>query len=133
MFGVLPVIPVTTRVNGVTPVAQLTDSIWRLKEAVHPLGTVAAVKLTTPVKPLMGFTVTDDVPGTVASVVIASADRPKSWIVTERFVVLDRVLGAVPAVPVTWSTKGATPVEQFTEMSDPETVTVQADGTVPVE
>ena len=133
MLGVIPVIPVTTRVNGVTPVEQLTDSIWRLKEAVHPLGTVAAAKVTTPVKPLIGFTVTDDVPGTVASVVIAGADRLKSWIVTERFVVLDRVLGTVPAVPVTWSMNGITPVEQSMEMSGPETVTVQADGTVPVE
>jgi hypothetical protein len=65
-------------VNGATPVVQLTERTAPLNEAVQPAGTVPAVNVTAPAKPLIGVTVTVDVPATVASVVIAGAESEKS-------------------------------------------------------
>jgi hypothetical protein len=59
-------------------VVQLTDRTAALKDAVQPAGTVPAVKVTVPAKPLIGVTVTVEVPATVARVVIAGADSEKS-------------------------------------------------------
>ncbi len=78
MFGAVPVVPVTITLKGATPVVQLAERTAPLKDAVQPVGTVPAVNVTVPVKPLMGVTVTVDVPETVASVVIAGADNEKS-------------------------------------------------------
>jgi hypothetical protein len=69
---------VTTTLNGVTPVVQLTDRTAPEKLAVHPAGTVPAVNVTVPAKLLIGVIVTVEVPATVASVVIAGADNEKS-------------------------------------------------------
>jgi hypothetical protein len=80
---------------------------------------------------LIAVTVTVEVPATVASVVIAGADRLKSWTVTLTFVVLDRVSGAVPVVPVTRTLNGATPVEQVTDRTAPLNDAVQPVGTAP--
>jgi hypothetical protein len=72
---------VTRIVNGATPVAQLTDRTALEKLAVQPAGTVPAVNVIVPVNPLIGVAVTVEVPATVARVVIAGADRLKSWTV----------------------------------------------------
>ena len=131
VLGAVPVVPVTSTLNGATPVVQLTERTAPEKDAVQPAGTVPAVNVTVPANPLIGVTVTVDVPATVAKVVIAGADREKSWMVTDTFVVLDNVLGAVPVVPVTSTLNGATPVVQFTERTAPLKVAVQPAGTVP--
>ncbi len=68
----------TRTLNGVTPVEQVTDNTAPLNVAVQPAGTVPAVNVTVPVNPLIGVTLTVDVPATVARVVIAGADRLKS-------------------------------------------------------
>jgi hypothetical protein len=78
VFGAVPVVPVTATLNGATPVVQLTDSIALEKLAVQPDGTVPAVNVTVPANPLIGVTVTVDVPVTVANVVIAGAESEKS-------------------------------------------------------
>jgi hypothetical protein len=78
VFGAVPVVPVTSTVNGATPVVQLTERTAPLNEAVQPAGTVPAVNVTVPENPLIGVTVTVDVPATVASVVIAGAESEKS-------------------------------------------------------
>ena len=72
-------------------------------------------KVTVPVNPLIAFTVTCDVPAEFAVVVIAGADKVKSWTVTSTLTVLESVLGAVPVVPVTTTLNGAGPVEQVTD------------------
>jgi hypothetical protein len=72
------VVPVTITLNGATPVEQLTERTAPEKLAVQPAGTVPAEKVTTPVKPWIGVTVTVEVPATVARVVIAGADNEKS-------------------------------------------------------
>jgi hypothetical protein len=77
-LGAEPVVPVTSTLNGVTPVVQLAERTAPLKDAVQPAGRVPAVKVTVPLNPLMGVTVTVEVPATVASVVMAGADREKS-------------------------------------------------------
>jgi hypothetical protein len=74
----VPVVPVTTTLNGATPVVQLTDRTAPDKDAVQPAGTVPALNVTVPVNPLIAVTVTVDVPETVASVVIAGAESEKS-------------------------------------------------------
>ena len=131
VFGAVPVVPVTRTLNGATPVEHVTERTAPLNDAVHPAGTAPAAKVTVPVKPLIGVTVTVDVPATVASVVIAGADNEKSWMVTLTLVVRDSVLGAVPVVPVTNTVNGATPVVQLTERTAPEKDAVQPAGTVP--
>jgi hypothetical protein len=78
VLGEVPVVPVTSTLNGATSVVQLTESTAPLNDALQPVGTVPAVNVTVPVKPLIGVTVTVDVPATVARVVIAGADRLKS-------------------------------------------------------
>ncbi len=78
VLGAVPVVPVTTTLNGATPVEQLIERTAPLKDAVHPVGTVPAVNVTVPAKPFIGVTVTVEVPLTVARVVIAGADRLKS-------------------------------------------------------
>jgi hypothetical protein len=99
VLGAVPVIPVTTTLNGATPVVQLTESTAPENEAVQPAGTVPAVNVTVPVNPLIGVTVRVEVPVTVASVVMAGAESEKSttWNKIEP-VVCDRV---VPLLPVT--------------------------------
>jgi hypothetical protein len=78
VFGAVPVVPVTPTVKGATPVEQVTDRTAPLNDAVQPAGTVPAVNVTVPENPLIGVTVTVDVPATVASVVIAGAESEKS-------------------------------------------------------
>jgi hypothetical protein len=79
VLGAVPVVPVTTTLKGATPVEQVTDNTATLNVAVQPAGTVPAENVTVPVNPLIGVIVTVDVPAKVASVVIAGADRLKSW------------------------------------------------------
>jgi hypothetical protein len=78
VLGAAPVVPVTSTLNGATPVVQLTERTAPLNDAVHPAGTVPAVNVTVPVNPLIGVTVTVEVPATVANVVITGADSEKS-------------------------------------------------------
>lgn len=77
-MGAVPLIPVTTTLKGDTPVEQVTDNTAPLNIAAQPEGTAPAVKVTVPAKPLIGVTVTVEVPATVANVVIAEADKLKS-------------------------------------------------------
>jgi hypothetical protein len=98
VLGAVPVVPVTTTLNGATPVVQLTERTGPLIEAVHPAGTAPAENVTVPAKPLIGVTVTVEVPETVASVVIAGADNEKSWKINVTDVEL---LGAPVAVAKT--------------------------------
>jgi hypothetical protein len=88
VLGAVPVVPVTITLNGATPVEQVTERTAPENVAVQPAGTVPAEKVTVPTKPLTGVTVTVDVPGTVASVVIAGADNEKSWTVMLKAVVV---------------------------------------------
>jgi hypothetical protein len=54
-----------------------------LMDCVQPTGAVeVSEKVTVPAKPLIALIATCDVPAVLASVVIAGADRVKSWIVT---------------------------------------------------
>jgi hypothetical protein len=78
VLGAVPVVPVTSTLNGATPVLQLTDRTAPPNDTVHPAGTVPEANVTVPANPLIGATVTVDVPVTVAIVVIAGADRLKS-------------------------------------------------------
>jgi hypothetical protein len=78
VLGAVPVVPVTRTLKGATPVVQLTERTAPENDAVQPAGTVPAVNVTVPVNPLIGVTVTVEVPATVARVVIAGADRLKS-------------------------------------------------------
>ena len=77
-MGEVPVVPVTSTLNGATPVAHVTERTAPEKDAVQPVGTVPAAKVTVPTNPLIGVTDNVDVPATVASVVIDGADRLKS-------------------------------------------------------
>jgi len=61
VFGAVPAVPVTWRLNGVTPVEQETDRTAPVKEAVQPFGGVPAVKETGLANPLIGDTVTVEV------------------------------------------------------------------------
>ncbi len=131
VLGAVPVVPVTVTLNGATPVEHVTDNTARLKEAVQPTGAVPAANVRVPVKPLIAVAVTVELPDTVARVVIAGADRLKSWTVTLTFVVLDNVLGGVPVVPVTSTLNGATPVAQLTDRRALLNDAVQPVGTVP--
>jgi hypothetical protein len=60
------------------PVVHEADKTAPVNVAVQPAGTVPAVNVTVPLNPLIGATVTVDVPATVARVVIAGADNEKS-------------------------------------------------------
>src|SRR5206468_1203908 len=124
-----PLVPVTDTLNGATPVAHVTESTAPVKLAVQPTGTVPAEKVTVPENPLIGVTVTVEVPATVASVVIAGAESAKSWTVTGTFTVLTRA--GVTLVPVTVTLKVATG-EQFTDTTLPDRVTVHPVGAVEV-
>jgi hypothetical protein len=131
VFGAVPVVPVTGTLNGATPVAQVTERTAPVNEAVHPEGTVPAVKVTVPENALIGVTTTVEVPAIVARVLIAGPAIEKSWTVTETLVVLDSVFGAVPVVPVTGTVNEATPVAQVTERTAPVNEAVQPEGTAP--
>ena len=98
--GAVPVVPVTGTVNGATPVAQVTDKTAPANEAVQPEGTAPATNVTEPVNPLIGVTVTVDVPATVARVVIAgpAIEKSTTWKVTEFDCF---VCTGLPPVPVT--------------------------------
>ena len=98
VFGAVPVVPVTVRLNGGSPVAQMTDKMFPLKVAVHPDGRVPAVNATWPLNPLIGVTVIVDVPGVVANVVMAGAESEKSTMWKRIMLV---VCDTVPLVPVT--------------------------------
>jgi hypothetical protein len=102
-------------VNGVTPVEQVTDtSPAVLTDCVQPAGAVEVIEnVTVPAKPLIAFTVTCEVPATVARVVMAGAERVKSWIVTS----IPTVLVMEPLRPCTVRVNGVTPVEQVTDTS----------------
>jgi hypothetical protein len=52
-LGAVPVVPVTTTLKGAVPVVQLTERTALLKLAVHPAGTLPAVNVTVPAKPLI--------------------------------------------------------------------------------
>ena len=91
--------PVTSTLNGATPVVQLTERTAPLKDAVQPTGTAPAVKVTVPVNPLIGVTVTVEVPVTVASVVMAGAESEKSTTWNRIGLVVWGII--VPLLPVT--------------------------------
>jgi hypothetical protein len=99
VVGAVPVVPVTTTVNGATPVEQVTERTAPLNVAVHPAGTVPPVNDMVPVNPLIGVIVTVEVPATVARVVMPEADREKST--TWNSIGLVVCGGSVPLVPVT--------------------------------
>jgi hypothetical protein len=124
-----PLVPVTVTLNGATPVVHETESTAPVKLAVQPAETVPAVNVTVPANPLIGVTVTVEVPLTVARVVIAGAESEKSWTVTGTVVVLDNP----PLVPVTVTLKGATPVVHVTDKTAPVKLAVQPAGTAPAE
>jgi hypothetical protein len=90
---------VTRTLNGATPVAQVTERTAPLNEAVQPAGTVPAVNVTVPLKPLLGTTVTVEVPATVANVVMLGADMKKSTTWNSIGLVVCGV--SVPLAPVT--------------------------------
>ena len=79
-----PLTPWTVTVSGVTPVEHVTEMRpVALTVAVQPAGWVEVTEnVTAPAKPLTAFTVTCDVPAVLAVVVIAGADKVKSWTVT---------------------------------------------------
>jgi hypothetical protein len=135
VLGAVPVVPVTVRVNGfgVGIAVQLTDKVVPDTLAVQPVGAVLVENVTAPENPLIA--VNDNAePLAVPTTTVSEdglAETEKSWIVTETLVVLDRVLGAVPVVPVTGTVNGATPVEHVTERTLPENEAVQPEGTAP--
>jgi hypothetical protein len=98
VLGAVPVVPATRTLNAATPVVQLTDRTAIEKLAAQPLGTVPAVKITVPLKPLMGAIVTVEVPATVAKAVMAGAEREKSTTWNNIGLV---VWDSEPPVPVT--------------------------------
>ena len=129
MLGAAPVVPVTGTLNGVTPVAQVTDRTAPENDPLQPVGKMKPeliVKVTAPENPLIGVTVTVDVPATVARVVIAGADNEKSRTVTLTVVLLDKP----PLVPVTGTVNGATPVAQVTDKVAPVNEPLQPVGKV---
>ena len=133
VLGAVPVVPVTGTVNGVTPVEHVTARTAPEKEPLQPDGKTKpelTANVTAPVNPLIGVTATVEDPAIVARVVTAGPDSEKSWTVTERLVVLDRVAGAVPVVPVTGTVNGATPVVHVTERIAPENEPLQPVGKV---
>ncbi len=71
-------VPVTETLNGATPVEHVIDNTATPKEALQPAGTTPAVNVTVPANPLIGVTVTVEVPATVAGAVMAGADSEKS-------------------------------------------------------
>jgi hypothetical protein len=85
VFGAVPVVPVTGTLNGATPVAQLTDKTLPVNEAVQPEGTAPATRVTVPENPLIGVTVTVEVPAKVANAVIPgpAIEKSTTWNVTE--------------------------------------------------
>ena len=121
--------PVTGTLNGVTPVAQVTDRTAPENEPLQPVGNVKPeliVKVTAPVNPLIPVTDTVEVPATVARVVIGGADNEKSLTVTLTVVLLDKP----PLVPVTGTVNGATPVAQVTDKTAPANEPLQPVGNV---
>src|SRR2546425_9076630 len=125
----VPLVPVTGTLNGVTPVAQVTDRTAPEKEPLQPVGKVKPeliVKVTAPVNPLIPVTDTVEVPATVARVVIGGPAIEKSWTVTLTVVLLDKP----PLVPVTGTVNGATPVEHVTDKTAPANEPLQPVGNV---
>ncbi len=81
VFGAVPVVPVTTTLNGATPVVQLTERTAPLKVAVQPAGTEPALNVTVPLNPLIGLTEMVEVPAVpsaVREIVVGLADSEKS-------------------------------------------------------
>src|SRR2546426_11547213 len=104
-----PLVPVTGTLNGVTPVAQVTDKTAPENEPLQPVGKVKPeliVKVTAPVNPLIPVTDTVEVPVTVARVVIAGGDNEKTRIVAMTLVLLDNA----PLVSVAGTMDRATTV-----------------------
>ena len=125
----VPLVPVTGTLNGVTPVAQVTDKTAPENEPLQPVGKMKPeliVKVTAPVNPLIPVTDTVEVPATVARVVIGGPAIEKSRTVTETVVDLDKP----PLEPVTGTVNGATPVAQVTDKTAPENEPLQPDGNV---
>jgi hypothetical protein len=84
-----------------TPLEQITVRVAPLKLAVQPAGGAVAAKVTVPVKPVV---VQFDVIGVPASCVKVLGEQVMvgvGVVVTTTSTVRDRVLGAVPVVPVT--------------------------------
>jgi hypothetical protein len=82
-----------------------------LMDCVQPAGAAeVSEKVTAPANPLIALTVTCEVPAVLAVVVIAGADRVKSWTVTKIPTV--RVIAAL--TPWTVTVNGVTPLEQAT-------------------
>ena len=78
---------------------------------MQPAGAVEVIEnVTVPAKPLIALTVTCEVPAVLAVVVIAPADRVKSWTVTST----PTVLVIEPLTPWTVTVNGATPVVHVT-------------------
>src|SRR2546428_91597 len=133
VLGAVPVVPVTGTVNGVTPVEHVTKRTAPEKDPLQPDGKTKpelTANVTLPVNPLTEVTATVEDPAIVARVVMVGPDSEKSWMVTETLVDLDRVLGAVPVVPVTGTVKGATPVAQVMERTAPLKEPLQPVGNV---
>ena len=82
VLGAVPVVPVTMTVNPeVGNGLHETDKTAPVKDAVQPVGTVPAVNVTVPAKPLIAVTDMVDVPAVpavVRAIVDGLADREKS-------------------------------------------------------
>jgi hypothetical protein len=134
VLGAVPVVPVTVRVNGfgVGTTVQLTDKVVPETLAVQPPGAAVVDNETLLENPLIGVTAQVEEPaGPPATMLIPGQPTAKSWMVTETVVVLDKVLGAVPVVPVTGTLNTGTPVAHVTDKTLPEKPAVQPAGTTP--
>ena len=135
VLGEVPAAPVTMTVNPVVGNGvHVTDNVALLNEAAQPVGTAPAEKLTVPANPLIAFTEIVEAPAVPAverTMVGGVAERVKSWTVTLTLVVRERVLGAVPVVPVIVTLNGATPVVQLTDNTALAKEAVQPLGIVP--
>jgi len=78
VLGAVPAMPVTSIVNGATPVVQLTETTWPKIESVQPAGTEPTDSVTALAAIFCAMMLTVELPVTVASVVIAGAVSEKS-------------------------------------------------------
>jgi hypothetical protein len=137
VLGAVPVVPVRVRVKpaGLGTAVQLIVKTVPETLAVHPVGAALVEYVTVPENVLIGVNeIVEELlpPPTIGTTTISEdglAETEKSWTVTETLVVLDRVLGAVPVVPVTGTLNAATPVAQVTDRTLPVNAAVQPEGT----
>jgi len=138
VLGLVPVVPVMVKVkvDGLGTLVQLTVKVAPETLAVQPVGAALVENVTAPAKPLIA---TDDnveelVPVPPVGIETLSetglADTLKSRTVTLTLVTLDRVLGAVPVVPVMGTLNGATPVAHVTDRTVPVIDPLQPVGNV---